>query len=207
MIEGEAGAGKTALLGATEQVAGGARDERVLRARAGEYERDFPYGVVRQLFEPAIAGRRGRSDPARGQRRLGRPCLRPGHQVAVDSFSIQHGLYWLASDLAEDRPLLIVVDDAQWADLASLQALVYIGRRLEGAEIGMALSVRTGERGPHRDLLDELRAEPGTRLMKPLPLSAGAVADLAAGTGGRRRMALRRHVARPPAATRFWWSS
>ena len=180
VASGEAGAGKTALLGAMEQIAG-ARGMRVLRARAGEYERDFPYGVVRQLFEPAIAGRRGAPIRLEGSAALAAPVF--AGTSAVDSFSIQHGLYWLASDLAEDRPLLVVVDDAQWADLSSLQALLYIGRRLEGADIGMAVTVRRGERDAHQELLDELRTDPRTRLVKPLPLSAGAVAELAAGAG------------------------
>ena len=53
-IEGEAGAGKTALLDAAAR-RGEEEGLRVLRARGGEFERDFPHGVVRQLFEPLIA--------------------------------------------------------------------------------------------------------------------------------------------------------
>jgi len=176
-IEGEAGAGKTALLAAAAELGEGA-DMRVLHARGGEFERDFPYGVVRQLFEPLLA------EPGRREELLGgvtpirvfEPARAPGEDA--DAFAAQLGLHRLVSELAESNPLLLLVDDAQWADLASLHALAYIGRRLGESSVALALTVRTGEPGGHESVLDELRREPGALTIEPLPLSDEGVATM-----------------------------
>lgn len=180
-VEGEAGAGKTALLdGAARR--GGEAGLRVLRARGGEFEREFAYGVVRQLFEPLVGGAAVRPDLFAGGAAAAAPVFGPAPPRASDPFAIQHGLHCLVQALAEGAPLLMLVDDAQWADLASLRALAYVGRRLGGTAAGMALAVRTGEPGEHEPLLDELRREPGAVRVEPPPLSAAAVAELI-GTG------------------------
>ncbi len=186
-IEGEAGAGKTTLLDAAARR--GAEEEMlVLRARGGEYERDFPYGVVRQLFEPLLAGRRRREELLSGDAAPAAPIFEPAVAPAegADPFAVQHGLHRLVTDLAGSAPLLLLVDDAQWADLASLRALTYIGRRLEDLRAALAFTVRTGEPGEHEPLLDELRREPGAQTIEPPPLSAGAAAALVEGEVGRK---------------------
>jgi len=179
MIEGEAGAGKTALL---EEGVG--RAERlgikVLRARGGEYEREFPYGVVRQLFEPVLERDDGRIQLA-GSAAMAAPAFEG--VGAEDPFSVQHGLYWLIAEMAEEEPLLIAVDDAQWADVASLQALLYVGRRLDDIRAGLALTVRTGE-AEELGVIEGLRNEPGARLVRPKPLSVSAVTALATEEAG-----------------------
>jgi DNA-binding CsgD family transcriptional regulator len=182
VIEGEAGAGKTSLLGAAAEMAAG-REMLVLRARGGEYERDFPYGVVRQLFEPVLRDRARRAELLSGSAALAGPVFEPGAEAA-EGGAIEHGLYWLAADLSVTAPLLLVVDDAQWADLASLQALAYIARRLDGSPAAMAVGVRSGEPGMHEELLDELRREAPERLIEPSPLSTLAAAALVAGETG-----------------------
>jgi predicted ATPase len=181
MVEGEAGAGKTSLLGACARL-GAVRGMRVLRARGGEYERDFPYGVVRQLFEPPLAEQADRAEPLSGTAAMAAPVFsgEAGASGGGEPFAVQHGLYWLLADLAEASPLLLAVDDAQWADLASLQALAYIARRLEGLPVSLVLGVRVGEPGAHQALLDELRREPGVELLTPKPLAETAVSELAA---------------------------
>jgi DNA-binding CsgD family transcriptional regulator len=179
VIEGEAGVGKTALLG--EGIRGAeASGFQVLRARGGEYERDFPYGVVRQLFEPVLERGEAGVELA-GSAAMAAPAFEGSG--AEDSFSVQHGLYWLAAELAEAQPLLIAVDDAQWADAASLQALTYIGRRLEGMRAGLALTVRVGDCEAWTRAIDELRAEPAAGVIRPTPLSVPAVAALAEEAG------------------------
>ncbi len=55
----------------------------------------------------------------------------------------------------------MLVDDAQWADLASLRALAYIGRRLDGQRAALALTVRKGEPGEHESLLDSAAPRAG----------------------------------------------
>jgi DNA-binding CsgD family transcriptional regulator len=182
VIEGEAGAGKTSLLGAAAEMAA-RREMLVLRARGGEYERDFPYGVVRQLFEPVLRDRPRRAELLSGSAALAGPVFEPG-AGAAEGGAIEHGLHWLAADLAATAPLLLVVDDAQWADLASLQALSYIGRRLDGSPAAMAVGVRSGEPGFHEQLLDELRREAPERMIEPSPLSTRAAAALVAGETG-----------------------
>jgi len=186
-IEGAAGAGKTPLLDAAAGL-GEAKGMTVLRARGGEFEREFAYGVVRQLFEPLLG------DPGRRQTLLGgetasaAPVFEPTAAPAqgADPFGVQHGLHKLVARIAEEAPTLLLVDDAQWSDLASLRALVYAGRRLAGLAAALALAVRTGEPGEHEPLLDELRREPGAPMVEPGPLSAGAAAELAAREAGRR---------------------
>lgn len=185
-IEGEAGAGKTALLQAAAEQ-GEELAMTVLRARGGEYERDFPYGVVRQLFEPQLASAEQRERLLEGNAVHAMPVFDPAAAPAAgsDPFAIQYGLQCLVTRLAESAPLLMLVDDAQWADLASLRALAYVGRRLAGLPAGLGLTVRTGEPGEHEALLDELRREPGAEAIEPTPLSAAAVASLAATETGQ----------------------
>jgi DNA-binding CsgD family transcriptional regulator len=180
-IEGEAGAGKTALLDAMGRQ-GETAGMRVLRARGGEFERDFPYGVVRQLFEPLVGVGSGEEELLGASGAGAAPVFDPAAAPAEggNPFAIQHGLYGLVAALAEPAPLLLLVDDAQWADLASLRALAYVGRRLGGLRVSLALTVRTGEPGEHEALLDELRREPGAIRIEPPPLSPDAVASLLA---------------------------
>ncbi len=187
-IEGEAGAGKTSLLEATGRLAGEG-GMRVLRARGGEYERDFPYGVVRQLFEPMLLfDEAQRAELLAGSAALAAPVfdLQAARREDTDPLAIQHGLYWLTADLAAASPTVLLVDDAQWADLASLRAFVYAGRRLEGLPILVAFTVRTGEPGGHEELLDQLRSQPTASLIEPAPLSVQATCDLTAAEVGTR---------------------
>lgn len=186
-IEGEAGAGKTTLLAAAGQGAA-EREMLVLRARGGEYERDFPYGVVRQLFESILSDEERRAELLSGSAALAAPVFGPRATSRDDGgpFAVQHGLYWLVANLAGAAPLVLLVDDAQWADLASLRVLAYIGRRLDDLAAILVLTVRTGESGEHLDLLSDLRREPAGHTIRPLPLSAQAAATLlAAEVGGR----------------------
>jgi DNA-binding CsgD family transcriptional regulator len=185
-IEGEAGAGKTALLDAAAR-RGGEAGAQVLRARGGEFERDFPYGVVRQLFERPLADRVRREELLGGDSASAAPVFEPATAPSegADPFAVQVGLHHLVLTLAESRPLLMLVDDAQWADLASLRTLTYIGRRLGGHRVALALAERTGEPGGHESLLDALRREPGALTLEPSPLSLAAVEALVAAEAGR----------------------
>lgn len=184
VVEGEAGAGKTALLLATTERAA-SNGMQVLRARGGEYERDFPYGVVRQLFEPTLRDPGRRAELLTGGAALAGSVFEPGAD-SVEAGAVEHGLYWLAAGIAEAAPLVLAVDDAQWADVASLRALAYLARRLDGVPAALLLTVRSGEPGVREDLLDELRREAAESIQPP-PLSAAAAAALVASeTGGKR---------------------
>jgi len=187
MVEGQAGAGKSTVLAAAADL-GAEQSMSVLRARGGEYERDFPYGVVRQLFEVLLSDESRRVKLLTGSAALASPvfAFETPSPESGDPFAIQHGLYWLVADLAASSPVLLVVDDAQWADLASLRALVYIGRRLAELPAVLALGVRSGEPGAHERLLSELRGEPAAKSLVPAPLSEQAAAALIAAEMGRQ---------------------
>ncbi|TMM02864.1 MAG: hypothetical protein E6G05_08620, partial [Actinobacteria bacterium] len=180
VVRGPAGIGKSALLRVAERLA----DEQgviVLRARAAPFEREFPYGVVRQLFEPVFA----RADlPVEelfsGAATGARAVLgdEPRVSVAPDSLFVGlHALYWLTVNLATHWPLLICVDDVICCDEASLRYLEFLVRRLEGMAAMVALAYRTGEPGAS-DVVDALVSDPLTRVVQPRPLSEAALAGM-----------------------------
>jgi hypothetical protein len=184
LVEGEAGAGKTALLEAGA-VMGEERSTLVLRARGGEYERDFPYGVVRQLFERLLAEDGRREELLRGNAAPVAAVFEPAAapREGADPFAAEHGLYWLVADLAASRPLLLLVDDAQWADPTSLRALAYVARRLDGLPVAILVTVRLGDPAEPVEL-DRMRRERSARLFEPPPLSREAASLLVAGETG-----------------------
>src|SRR5436190_22950387 len=135
VVEGPAGIGKTRLVRELRETA--ARNSvRVLSARGTELERDFPFALVRQLFEPVLAT----ADAAEREELLGagaqlsRAVLAPDPEVVsaeaaaspfAASFGTLNALFWLASNLAERGPLLVTIDDAHWADPASLRFIEF----------------------------------------------------------------------------------
>ncbi|MGI8712837.1 MAG: helix-turn-helix transcriptional regulator [Solirubrobacteraceae bacterium] len=192
LVRGEPGIGKTRLV--TEA---GERAERagrwVLRGRGGELERDFAFGVVRQLFEPALRGLDGpeRSAALEGAAALAAPAVgldddRDGLAVGDRLFAVMHGLYWLCANLASRRPLVLAVDDAHWADEQSLRWLAYLARRLADVPVLVVLATRVKEGAEGSASLQAIAAEPLTRMFQPRPLSVvGVDAFLAAVLGTR----------------------
>ncbi|HEX2084372.1 MAG TPA: AAA family ATPase, partial [Solirubrobacteraceae bacterium] len=170
VVEGDPGIGKTTLLRAALEAAGSAGLE-LLTGRGGELERDLTFGVVRQLLEaPARAhGLGGAARPAAAVLGLEAP------QGEADEPSLVHALYWACADLAA-RPLCVAVDDAHWADAASLRWLVYLARRLDELPVALLVAARTGEPGAPQPLLDALaeHAAPEGRLLRPPALTAPA---------------------------------
>src|SRR4051812_28629982 len=191
LLEGPAGIGKSRVLGAARERA---REQglRVLSARGGELERSFSHGVVRQLFEPALAACDDveRAVLLSGAASLAAPLLQyadPEQAFGADgdaSFPVLHGLYWLTANLSESSPVLIVVDDLHWCDAPSLRFLAYLARRLEGLPVVLAAAVRVGEPGLDADMLAELESEALATVRRPAPLSEPAVAELLEGRLG-----------------------
>jgi DNA-binding CsgD family transcriptional regulator len=178
VVEGPAGIGKTALL-ATARAGAAGRGMRVLRSRGTELERDFAFGVVRQLFEPVLAEA---SDLERA--RLLEGGLPPS---PVDpSFAILHGLYWLCANLAADAPLFLVVDDAHWADAPSLRFLAFLLTRLRELDVALAVATRPCEAGTDAELLAAVKTDPSAELIRLPPLTRAAVAQLVAARLGAR---------------------
>ena len=186
VVRGPAGIGKSALLRVAERLAE-ARDVIVLRARAAPFERDFPYGVVRQLFEPVLArGDLPVEDLLAGAASGARGVLGDEAQasVAPDSlFVVLHALYWLTANLTSHAPLLLCVDDVIWCDEPSLRYLEFLVRRLEGLAAAVALAYRTGE-PESPDVVDALVSDPLADVVQPGPLSDAALAAMLAGELG-----------------------
>jgi DNA-binding CsgD family transcriptional regulator len=99
------------------------------------------------------------------------------------SFTVLHGLYWLCANLAHAQPLLLCVDDAQWADASSLRFLTYLARRLDDLPIVLMLAAHELE--PERSALAQLLADPHVEVLSPGPLSREGVAELLAADLGR----------------------
>lgn len=177
LVVGEPGIGKTALLGALRRAA---TDDgvAVLSARGVKLERDFAFGVTRQLYERVLDraslldGAAHLAAPALGAQDAGGSAATGWSQDAT--FATNHGLYWLTANLAERSALLLVVDDAHWADPPTLLFLNYLGRRLEGLPVVVALGLRSGEAGAAQDLLESLRDLPAAELLEPSALSEDA---------------------------------
>ena len=160
----------------------------VLAARGSEFERGFPFALARQLLAPAVASiaSDGREDLLAGAAGLGAAAIdleatgapTAGRDEAL--FAAVHGLYWLASNLAERRPLLLAIDDAQWADPESLRWIAYLCRRLEELPILVALAAREEEPATDWSLLEALIRDAGVQAIRPAPLSEAAVATLLA---------------------------
>jgi DNA-binding CsgD family transcriptional regulator len=179
VVEGEAGVGKTVLLGA---LADGAGDTgtTVLRARGGELERGEGFGIARRLLERVVAeavdGRRDGLLEGAAAHALGVF----GHEEMVLDEQARYSLYWLVANLAEGGPVALIVDDAQWADRASLDWLAYLARRLEDLPVLLAVGVRSGDSGAGAAALEAIRAEPAATLLAPESLDPAGTADLAA---------------------------
>lgn len=177
VVRGPAGIGKTSILAIARERAQAA-GLRVLDARGGALERDLVYGIARQLFErPVIA-----MPPEERERLLAGAArhagavlgLEPLHAPA-DGGTLDHGLFWLVSNLTEHGPLLLLVDDAHWADTASLGFLVHLARRLAGLPVLLVVAARANDSAP---LVDRLVGEPGATLLEPAPLGLESAARL-----------------------------
>lgn len=136
VLHGEAGIGKTALL---EHLAQSASECRIARASGVESEMEFAFAGLHQLCGPML----GRLD------RLPKPQadalgiafgLREG--ATPNRFLVALAVLGLLSDADDERPLVCLVDDAQWLDRASLQAISFVARRLAAEPIAIVFAVR-----------------------------------------------------------------
>jgi predicted ATPase len=98
--------------------------------------------------------------------------------VADATFAALHGLYWLCFNLAGRQPLLIAVDDAHAADAPSLRFVSFLASRLEGLPAATLLAARPGERHGGEGLLESIRNDPATQLLRPSELSEQASGQL-----------------------------
>jgi tetratricopeptide (TPR) repeat protein len=177
VVEGPAGIGKSELLAAVGAGAQ-ARGFGVLTARGSEFEQDIAFGIARQLFESmlraASPGERRRL--LDGVARVGARALGfVAGDLPADRFAAIHGLYWLAANRAERCPVVIVVDDVQWADDRSLAWLGYLARRLRDLPVALVLGSRSGDPGGERAELAGLIGDGGVERIVLGALSEAAV--------------------------------
>jgi DNA-binding CsgD family transcriptional regulator len=207
VVRGEPGIGKTALLG---YAADTAPDFRVARAEGVEAEMELPFAGLHQLCGPMMSRLGALPGPQRDA--LGVAFgLCSGR--APDRFLVGVAVLGLLSEVAAGQPLLCLVDDAQWLDQVSAQALAFVGRRLEAESVAMIVSTRdpgaacdlaglpalvvegladADARALLRSILpgrldervrDRIIAESGGNPLALLELPHGAIAELAGGFG------------------------
>ena len=186
VLAGPAGIGKTRLVLAAERH-GRELGLTALTARGSELERDFAYGLVRQLFEALLVAA---SPPERAEflagaaghaaRLFGLAAARDDAADALldPSFAILHGLYWLSANLGRRSPLLLCVDDIHWADQASLRFVHYLGRRVRELPIAVVAAMRPARSADGSPMLAALAADPSAEVLELTPLSQEAVAEL-----------------------------
>ena len=151
VLRGEPGVGKTALV---EHAIESAAGLRIARVTGVESEMELAFAALQQLCAPMIDKLDGLPDPQRDA--LGVAFgLHTG--AAPDRFLVGLAALSLLSEAAEQQPLLCVIDDAQWLDRASAQALAFVARRLVAEPVAMLFASR--EPGEELRGLPELLVE------------------------------------------------
>ena len=136
ILWGESGVGKTALL---EYVLERASGCRIARAGGVESEMELPFAGLQQLCAPMLDRLGHLPGPQRDALRL---VFGQSGGSPPDRFLVGLAVLSLLSDVAEDRPLVCLVDDVQWLDQASVQALAFVARRLMAEPVVLVFAVR-----------------------------------------------------------------
>jgi DNA-binding CsgD family transcriptional regulator len=139
VLRGEPGIGKTALL---EYAADSARDMTVLRCEGIEAEHELPFAGMHQLVRPCLELVDRLPAP---QAAALRGALGLSFDGVQDRFLVSAGLLSLLAEACEARPVLCCVDDAQWLDPPSAEALVFAARRFQAEPIALLLAARAGD--------------------------------------------------------------
>lgn len=192
---------------------------RCLSATGAKLERDFSFGIVRQLFESRLHG----AEPDQRERwlagaaaALAAPIFEfsdEGGESADVSHARLHGLYWLTANVADEQPLVLIVDDAHWADAPSLRFVEALSRRVEDLPVVLAVGTRPAEPDAEQELLESIAMGPLAVVLRPAALSAEGVGTLLCDALGRQPEAefgsVRRNYARqspscPRAVSHRW---
>ena len=144
VIRGEAGVGKTALL---RYAAGQASGFRIVQLAGVEAEMELPYAALHQLCAAMVGQLPALPGPQQAALRV---ALGLSFGDAPDPFLVGVGTLSLLSEVAAERPIVCLVDDAQWLDAATSQVLGFVARRLLAESVGIAFGVRepSGQRDP-----------------------------------------------------------
>jgi DNA-binding CsgD family transcriptional regulator len=136
VVRGEAGVGKTALL---EYAVESASDLRIAQAVGVESEMELPFAALHQVCAPMLDHLERLPPP---QREALRVVFGVSAGPAPEGFLVGLAVLTLLSEIAEERPLLCVVDDAQWLDHASARTLAFVARRLLAEPVGLVFAAR-----------------------------------------------------------------
>ncbi len=139
VLTGEPGIGKTALL---EYAAASADGVTVVSVRGIESEAELPFAALSDLVQPLLA--RLDEIPAVQAAALRSALGLEQGSLGADRFTTCAGLLSLVGAAAEQRPLLAIVDDAQWIDRSSLQAVLFAARRLDAEGVALLIARRPG---------------------------------------------------------------
>ncbi|MES4904161.1 MULTISPECIES: LuxR family transcriptional regulator [unclassified Streptomyces] len=152
MLVGDPGTGKSALLDRVARRAE-ASGARVLRAEGSESESSLAFSALHQLLRPVSAEVDGLPERQRAaiKHAFGMGPATPRHSSPPDLMLIGVAVLSLLSALGDQRPVLVVLDDAQWFDRASLDALSFAARRLEGEPVTMLIAASGGDHLPGFD--------------------------------------------------------
>ncbi|HKA68728.1 MAG TPA: AAA family ATPase [Actinomycetes bacterium] len=153
VVRGEPGVGKSALL---EYLVQRASFCRVARAAGIEYEMELAYAGLHQLCAPLLDLRERLPGP---QRDALATAFGLSAAPAPDRFVVGLGVLGLLSEVAEEQPLLCVIDDAQWLDRTSALTLAFVARRLLAESVGLVFAVREPSNVPELTGLPELVVE------------------------------------------------
>jgi DNA-binding CsgD family transcriptional regulator len=151
VLRGEAGIGKSALLA---QAAAAAEGMAVIRSAGIEFEAELPYAGLQLLLRKAMGSLPALPGP---QRRALRTAFGLASDGAAEPMFVGLAVLSLLADHAGERGLLCVVDDAQWLDRASVDALAFAARRLDAEGVVMLFAARDGEGSFPAPGLPELR--------------------------------------------------
>jgi DNA-binding CsgD family transcriptional regulator len=155
VIRGEAGVGKSALL---EQARAAADGLTVLQGVGVEFESELAYAALHQILRPAFDRITRLPEP---QAMALRAAFALSDETVGERFRVSLGVLGLLSELAEEQPVLCLIDDAQWLDEASADALVFAARRLVAEPLVLLFAARDGtERVFAAPGLPELRLKP-----------------------------------------------
>jgi DNA-binding CsgD family transcriptional regulator len=154
VVRGEAGIGKSALL---DYLVGGASGFRVARAAGHEYERELAYAGLHQLCAPSLHLLERLPGP---QRDALSTAFGLSEAAAPDRFVVGLGVLGLLSEVAEEQPVLWVIDDAHWLDRASALTLAFVAHRLLAESAGLVFAVREWMNVPQLEGFPELLVGP-----------------------------------------------
>ncbi len=153
VVRGEPGVGKTALLEYVLEQASGCR---VARAAGVQSEMELVFAGLHQLCAPMLD--RLERLPGPQQDALS-TAFGLGRGAAPDRFLVGLAVLSLLSEVAEEQPLVCLIDDAQWLDLASEQALAFVARRLLAESVALVFAVRAASEDRELRGLPELMVE------------------------------------------------